>query len=166
MKGAIIYKTKYYSTLQYAEWIARDLGLQILNADRVTATQLAAYDYVIIGTPVYFGKMLIKRWLKKHDSILRTKQVFLFVVCATPDSEKDKQRKILSDNLPLRLLKEKDIFFMPGRISQVQMSALDRFMLRMGAKLQDVDGVQPSFLLPFLAALREYNFRRASSITF
>jgi menaquinone-dependent protoporphyrinogen IX oxidase len=54
-KIAVIYKSKYGSTKQYAEWIAEELEAQIFESAKVKSADLAAYDVVIYGGGLYAG---------------------------------------------------------------------------------------------------------------
>ncbi|MDR0767392.1 MAG: flavodoxin domain-containing protein [Methanosarcinales archaeon] len=54
-KIAVIYKSKYGSTKQYAEWIAEELEAQTFESAKVKSADLAAYDVVIYGGGLYAG---------------------------------------------------------------------------------------------------------------
>jgi menaquinone-dependent protoporphyrinogen IX oxidase len=71
MKGLVIYKGKYGATKQYAMWIAQELQLPVASADRFPADELPKYDYFILGSSVYIGKLEIKDWLKKNFKVLQ-----------------------------------------------------------------------------------------------
>ncbi len=60
MKGLVIYKGRYGATKQYATWIGQELGLAVASADRFPLKELPKYDYFIIGSSVYIGKLEIK----------------------------------------------------------------------------------------------------------
>ncbi len=70
-KGAIIYRSKYGSTQQYAEWLGDRLNLPVFDPTTITPQQLANYDYLLIGSPIYIGKMLIRKWLQSAVSTRR-----------------------------------------------------------------------------------------------
>jgi menaquinone-dependent protoporphyrinogen IX oxidase len=80
MKGIIIYKGKYGATQQYAEWLSKELQLPVRKPENLTASHLSLYDFVVIGSSVYEGGLLMKNWLKKYAEILQNKKVFLFIV--------------------------------------------------------------------------------------
>lgn len=166
MKGAVICKSRYGATRQYAEWIGDRLDLPVFDADE-DILQLKNYDYLIIGSSVYMGKMLIKKWLAEHKDALQGKQIFFFVVCATPGSESDKQKKIIKDNLPAGLVNDKVIFFLPGRLVIGRLSWKDRLILRLGARLEkdprkkaamqhDMDGMELRYLEPLIQAAKTF----------
>jgi len=152
-KGALIYSSRYGATRQYAEWIGQQLQIPIMDVDELYPATLDGFDYLVLGTSVYIGKMLIKGWLHRHLAKLQTKQLVLFVVCGTPSSEREKQEQIVRDNVPEGLIPMENIVFMPGRLIIRDLSWKDRLMLKMGARLEkdlskkaamsrDIDGVK------------------------
>lgn len=46
---AVIYKSKYGSTKQYAEWIAKELDASLFEATNIKPSQLLDYDVVVYG---------------------------------------------------------------------------------------------------------------------
>lgn len=128
--GIIIYRSKYGTTRLYAEWLADALKLNIASPDTVDDEALRRLDYVIIGSSVYVGRMLISRWLHKHEAILARKKIFFFIVCGTPGSDTEKQEAILWANIPAQLVKKGTAFFIPGRIVMDQLSWLDRVLIK------------------------------------
>jgi menaquinone-dependent protoporphyrinogen IX oxidase len=161
MKGLIVYKGKYGATLQYAEWLGAELSLPVMTTGEMTSEILNRYDYVVIGGSVYVGKLQVRDWLKRVIPVLKNKKVFCFIVCGTPMHKKEKLREILWNNIPPELCTEKHIHFLPGRMIKERLSMFDRFMLKMGAKmqkdpeegkamLQDVDNVKKEHLTPLV----------------
>jgi menaquinone-dependent protoporphyrinogen IX oxidase len=77
MKGLVIYKGRYGATKQYAMWIGQELQLPVASADRFHTDELPKYDYFILGSSVYIGKLEIKDWLKKNFThVLKIKRSF------------------------------------------------------------------------------------------
>ena len=54
-KIAVIYKSNYGSTKQYAEWIAEALEASLFEASSIKPAQLMDYDVVIYGGGLYAG---------------------------------------------------------------------------------------------------------------
>ena len=52
---AVVYKSRYGTTKQYAEWIAKALDATLLEASAVKPSQLASFDIVIYGGGLYAG---------------------------------------------------------------------------------------------------------------
>ena len=148
-----MYKGKYGATRQYAEWLGAELKLPVQPPEDLTKEKLSSFDYIIMGSSVYVGKLLMKKWLTKNSVLLGDKKVFLFIVCATPDSEPAKQQDIIKRNVPAPLLGPQNIFFLPGRLIRQKLSWKDALILRLGswvekdpvkkkAMLSDIDGVK------------------------
>jgi menaquinone-dependent protoporphyrinogen IX oxidase len=152
-KGALIYSSRYGATRQYAEWIGQQLQIPLMDVDELYPRELDGFDYLVLGTSVYIGKMLIKGWLRDHSAELQDKQLVLFVVCGTPSSERPKQEQIVRDNVPKGLIPMENIFFLPGRLTIRDLTWKDRLLLKMGARMEkdpskkaamlhDIDGVK------------------------
>ena len=168
MKGIIIYKGKYGATRQYADWAGEALRLSVVEPAKAGKEKLAECDFVIIGSSVYMGKLLIGDWLKQHINILQIKKIFLLVVCATPASEKEKQQKIVKDNIPDLLLDQCDIFFLPGRLVIKKLSMMDRIFFKLGSMMekdpvkkkamqQDIDAVKKEHIHGLLNAVAAFS---------
>ncbi|HET9746874.1 MAG TPA: flavodoxin domain-containing protein [Chitinophagaceae bacterium] len=167
MKGLVIYKGRYGATKQYAAWIGNELGLPVASADRFPKDQLKEYDYFIIGSSVYIGKLEIRKWLKNNFNILINKKNFLFQVAASPVTEMEKRDSYNAAGIPVAILNKAKIFFLPGRMIMRNLSWFDRFMLRMGARLTkdpaertrmltDFNDVKKEHLLPLINAIKAF----------
>ena len=135
MKGLVIYKGKYGATKQYAMWIGQQLQLSVASADRFPLDELPKYDYFILGSSVYIGQLEIKNWLKKNFKILQNKKIFLFQVAASPAEQLEKRESYNKASLPEDILKKIQFYYLPGRMIMRNLSAWDRLMLKMGARL-------------------------------
>ena len=165
MKGLVIYKGKYGATKQYAMWIGQELRLPVASADRFPVDELPNYDYFILGSSVYIGKLEIKDWLKKNFNALTNKKIFFFQVAASPPEQIEKRESYNKGSLPPDILKKIQFYYLPGRMIMRNLSAWDRFMLKMGAKLAkdplekkamltDFDHVKKEKILPLIDAIR------------
>lgn len=135
MKGIIIYKGKYGATMQYAEWLADELHLPLAVADDIGKTQLANYDFLILGSSVYIGKMLIKDWLRKNIAALQGKKIFLFTVSGTPPDKKEKLESYVQASVPAEIRNSSEVYFLPGRMIMKNLSWGNRLMMKMGTML-------------------------------
>ena len=133
MKSVIIYKGKYGATRQYAEWLGEALHLPLKTPEELQEADIKMHDFIIMGSSVYIGKLLIRNWVKKHEAVLKSKKLILFVVCGNGNPKE--QEKIIKQNIPHGLLDPSHIFFLPGRLIQSKLSWKDRFMLKVGAMM-------------------------------
>jgi len=167
MRGLVIYKGKYGATKQYAMWIGQALKLPVASADRFPIDGLSKYDYFILGSSVYMGKLEIKDWLKKNFAALMNKKIFFFQVAASPVKQIEKRESFNKASLHATILKKIQFYYLPGRMIMRNLSAWDRFMLKMGAKLTkdpvekkamltDFDHVKKENILPVIEAVRNF----------
>ena len=167
MKGLVIYKGKYGATKQYAMWIGQELRLPVASADRFPKDELPNYDYFILGSSVYIGKLEIKDWLKKNFYVLQNKKIFFFQVAASPVEQIEKRQSYNKASLPPSILKNIEFYYLPGRMIMRNLSVWDRFMLKMGAKLvkdpmekkamlTDFDHVKKEKVIPIMEGVRTF----------
>ncbi len=96
-RTAIIYATRYGSTLDTAGWIKEGLGSEVslLNIETLEASEtLSNYDHLILGSGVWIGGVhrQLKELLVKHSRHLRDRVIASFVVCGTRgDTESERQ---------------------------------------------------------------------------
>ncbi len=91
MKTLVVYRTRYGSTREYAEWIAEDLGADVRPMDQVRAADIAPYDTVIVGGYVRMGKIQGADFLVKHANELSQKRLFFFSVAGAPAQSPDRE---------------------------------------------------------------------------
>ena len=167
MKGLVIYKGKYGATKQYAIWIGQELHLPVASADGFHTNELMKYDYFILGSSVYIGKLEIKDWLKKNFYVLQNKKIFFFQVAASPVEQIEKRQSYNKASLPPSILKNIQFYYLPGRMIMRNLSVWDRFMLKMGAKLvkdpmekkamlTDFDHVKKEKVIPIMEGVRTF----------
>ncbi|MGN6352202.1 MAG: flavodoxin domain-containing protein [Parafilimonas sp.] len=161
MNGIIIYTSKYGATKQYAEWLGEMLNLPAISSNRIMKDDLEKYDYILLGTPVYFGKFKLKAWLRHNIRTLINKKLLLFIVNATTSEETEKRNKFIEDNVPRELRPYCKFFFVPGRVIHEKLTLRDKLVLRLVALFEkdpvkkkalyeDLNGVRKEELLSFL----------------
>jgi len=167
MNGLVIYKGKYGATKQYAMWIGKELQLTVASADRFPVDELPKYDYIILGSSVYIGKLEIKDWLKKNFQVLQNKKIFFFQVAGSPAEQIEKRESYNKASLSHTILENLQFYYLPGRMLLRNLSGWDRFMLKIGAKLTkdpiekktmltDFDNVKKENIFPIIEAVRTF----------
>ena len=91
----ITYATRYGSTKEVADFVGKHLvekevPVEIFPCKEVT--NLDHYDFIILGTPYYIGKMLkdAKNFITKNQDSLSKKTVAIFALGPIGDDEKEK----------------------------------------------------------------------------
>jgi menaquinone-dependent protoporphyrinogen IX oxidase len=83
---------------------------------------------------VYIGKLQLSKWIKKNLSHLRGKKLFFYIVAATPPDQMEK-RAAFTLEVPEEIRSDCRFFHLPGSMTKSKLSWMDRFMLKIGAKL-------------------------------
>ncbi|CAL1518875.1 flavodoxin domain-containing protein [Chitinophaga sp. MM2321] len=135
MKGIIIYKGKYGATRQYALWLGTILNIPAVIAGSETADQLNQYDYIILGSSIYIGKLQLRKWIRRHQDLLIKKQLFLYLVAGTPASEKEKLQEYITTNISAEIRTRCNLFFLPGKLEFKKLSLPDKILLSIGSRL-------------------------------
>jgi menaquinone-dependent protoporphyrinogen IX oxidase len=126
MEGLIIYISKYGSTRQYANWLANELDIPVVAENQATEEQLLTAEYLVIGTSVFYGRLRIKKWLRKNEEKIRNKKLFLFIVNAAEPAEESKRTKFVRDSVPDEIRAQCEVFFLPGRLIYDRISLVGR----------------------------------------
>ena len=168
MKGIVIYKGKYGATRQYAKWIGGELGLPVEDSKDIMENELSYFDFLLIGSSVYIGKLQIQKWLRDNLAYLSGKKIFLFQVAATSPENEEERQSYNRASIPEEILKNCEFYFLPGRMIMQKLSWKDRFMLKMGARLTkdpaakktmltDYNNVRKENIAALLNAVREFS---------
>ena len=154
MKGIVIYQGKYGATQQYAEWLGQELNIPVVSADD-EREEISNYDYFVLGSSVYIGKLVMRNWLKKNLANINTRKIFFFLVSGTAPDEKEKLESYLSSGIPATIRKKIDVSFLPGKLDIKKLSWMDRFLLRMGARLEKDAAVKKGMLTEYNQVKKE-----------
>ena len=84
MNTIVIYKSKYGSTKQYAEWIAEELGCNAVEAKSVKADDLLQYDTIIYGGGLYAEIINGVSLVTKNIHKLSGKKIVIYTTGITP----------------------------------------------------------------------------------
>lgn len=138
MKTAVIYQSKYGSTETYAQWIAADLGADLLQAKQISPAVLRQYDAIIYGGGLYAGGVSGLGQLTKNFESIRDKALFLFAVGASDmtDSVNVKAiRENLQKALPPAMWEAAHVYCLRGGMFYSKMSLSHRMMMNMMIKM-------------------------------
>lgn len=156
MKGIVIYKGKYGATGQYAKWLGQDLQIPVVSSQNISGENLKLFDYLLIGTSVYIGKLQIAKWLNENCDIIAGKKIFFFQVAATPAGNLKKRMSYYNSGIPSVLLTSCEFFFLDGKMSVKDLSWRDRFLLKMGARFTK-DPVEKKAMLTDFDKVKKVN---------
>ncbi len=84
MNTIVIYKSKYGSTKQYAQWIAEELNCDIADAKKIKADDLLKYDCIIYGGGLYAEVINGVTLITKNIDALKDKKIAIYTTAITP----------------------------------------------------------------------------------
>ncbi|MCL2374159.1 MAG: flavodoxin domain-containing protein [Treponema sp.] len=130
----VIYKSKYGSTKQYAEWIAADLNADVYDPSRFSPRDLDRYATVIYCGGLYANSIRGVRFIARNKNRLRGKKIVI-VACGLsyPHFEESVARvqRGLESRLPQALHENSRLFMVRGSITYSRLKFFERFILRM-----------------------------------
>lgn len=131
MKSLIIYSSKKGATKKCAEQIKKGIAgeVKMVSSNEAQKLPLEAYDNIIIGSPVYAGRLDkdLKVFCQKHTEVLTKKRTFLFLGCMNEKLIKD----YVKNNLPEEVAKHlNDVVCCGGAFYFSKMNFLEKFMIK------------------------------------
>ena len=124
MKIAVVYRSKYGTTKQYAEWIAEALEASLFESRVVKPERLLDYDWVISGGGLYAGGISGIGLVTKHPC----NRLVIFTVGLASPEETD-YSEILAKNIPAEM--QVKIFHLRGGIDYQKLGIVHKGMMAM-----------------------------------
>lgn len=144
MKTLIIYKSKYGSTKQYAEYLQKKIkNADIFPIEKFSKETLKEYDNIILGSATYMGQIQILKELVDMWENIKEKQVTLFAVGLIDPNEEGSQ--ITYNNIPDNIRGNIKYIKVPGRLNFRKLNIFEKLIAKaLGSK--EVDKVDESQL--------------------
>lgn len=155
MKVLILYKSKWGSTRDYAYKIHESLlSSDVYRLDKFDTTKLDEYDYVIIGSRTYMGKIEASKFVQDHWDTLQRKPLYLFSVGMLPPETKESEQSYLQ--IPSFIRSKIHYVKFPGRIDKSKLNLGEKMILKL-RKGMDEDKVELSQVNKIIDHVNEYN---------
>lgn len=130
----IIYKSKYGSTKQYAQWTAQTLNCDIFEQQKFTPQMFKNYDIIIYGGGLYAGGINGISLITKNLELLKNKKIIVFT-CGLADPKNATNIKNINNNIDKAFdvqVKSKIKFFhLRGGIDYSKLSIVHKSMMAM-----------------------------------
>jgi menaquinone-dependent protoporphyrinogen IX oxidase len=148
MKGLVAYESRSGATEAYARWLAEATGFELVRARK--ARGLEGYDVIVVGSCVRVYKPALSAWLLRNRRVLTERKAVLFTVAgaSSADPKRDEWLKTGLGDLAATL----PHFPLDGKIRFADMTPLDRFLMRLGARMAAKDNPEQG-----KAMLREFD---------
>ncbi|MGF6989506.1 menaquinone-dependent protoporphyrinogen IX oxidase [Lachnospiraceae bacterium PF1-21] len=127
---AVIYKSHYGTTKQYAEWIAEELDATLLERKAASPSDLLKYDLVIHGGGLYASGILGIDLVVKNP----VNNLIIFSV-GMANPETTDYTEIIHKNIPEGLREKTKIFHLRGGMDYGKLSIPHRGMMAMMKKM-------------------------------
>jgi len=172
MKGAIFFASRYGSTEQYAKWIGEATGLPVFDVKDAKADS-SKFDFLILGAPIIYYKLLNRKWLKTKWSSIESKPIILFTVSGAPGGDK-LNGWIANSNLPENFISKIHHIALRGRQIPKELTWYDRMMLIIGGlknpdpvarkeELQGFDYMDKSSIGPIVKLVEQFKSSEVSA---
>lgn len=126
---AVIYKSIYGTTKQYATWIAEELHSPLFEASTIKPEQLLNYDIVIYGGGLYASGILGVKLVTKYPC----KSLIIFTVgLATPKTTD--YSEILAKNFTSEFLTKTKVFHFHGGMDYGKLKMVHKAMMTIKKK--------------------------------
>ena len=125
---AVVYKSKYGSTKKYAAWIAIKLDADLYEISDIRKSDLAKYETIIYGGPLYAGKIKGINLVNKNYDILKEKKIIIFTVGLSSKFEEIKEA-ILKSNFKEDEREKINLFYLRGAFNYNQLGVLDKMLM-------------------------------------
>ena len=165
MNGAIFFSSKYGSTEQYANWIGEATGLPVFDVkdDNIDPRK---YDFLILGSPIIYYKLSIRKWVKRNLANIENKPIIFFSVSGAPAGEK--LNGWIADSLPEHFISRMNHIALRGRQRPKELTFYDRMMLIIGglanrdpeARKQELEGfdfMDKSSIEPIVRLVQQFH---------
>ena len=131
MSTIVIYKTKYGSTKNYAEWIASELGCNAVDAKEIKADELKNYDTIIYGGGLYAEVIAGVSLLTKNIDKLNGKKLIVYTTGITPmDCREYYDKMVFEKNFKPEVRDRFKVFNYPGKMVMSELSLVHRTALK------------------------------------
>ena len=124
-KIAVVYKSKYGSTKQYAQWIAEALGARLFESSSIKPSELGNYDVVIYGGGLYAGSINGVKLVAKEAAC---KQLVVFTV-GLEHTTAEECADILAKAFTPERLAETKTFHFRGNLNYKTMGLIHKGMM-------------------------------------
>lgn len=131
MRTIVVYKSKYGSTKQYAEWIAEELSCDAVDAKNVKIDDLEKYDTIIYGGGLYAEVINGVILLTKNMDKLEGKKLIVYSTGITPLKYREYYDKlVIEKNFKLEMLEKIKVYNFLGKMILDELTIVHRTALK------------------------------------
>ena len=157
MNAVVIYKSRYGSAKQYAEWIADELSCDIRNEKETKIGDILKYDTIIYGGGLYAEVIAGIGLITKNLDKLKTKKIAVFSTAITPLEYREYYDKyVIEKNFKQGVSENIKIFNFIGKMLLDELTPVHRTALKTLKKIMS-GKENPTEMERLLVDLCDYN---------
>jgi menaquinone-dependent protoporphyrinogen IX oxidase len=130
MKTIVIYTSTTGFTKKYAEWIAQDLGADLVEARGVHPETFSGYDTVIYGGSLHAVGIRGIKALKRNFPRLDGKRIIVFATGATP-ARVDVPEEVINANFTSEERARIKFFYLRGGFDYSKLGLIDKILMNL-----------------------------------
>ena len=131
MKPIVLYRSKYGSTKNYAQWIADTLSCEVMDAKGLDIDSLKDYDTIIYGGGLYAEIIAGVSLITKNIDKLTGKKLIVFTTGLTPtDLREYYDGMVLEKNFKGDIKDKVKVFNFPGKMVYKELSLVHRTAIK------------------------------------
>lgn len=135
MKILVTYKTKTEFTKWYAEIIAKEVEVELIDFSKVTNEKMSEYDVVVYGGGLHAGRINGFKKAKEMFAKSAAKKMVVFVTGATPNEETETIDEVWKVNLTEEEMESVPHFYMQSGLCYEKMSFPDKTLMKLLANM-------------------------------
>ncbi|MDO4618510.1 MAG: flavodoxin domain-containing protein [Clostridia bacterium] len=157
MSCVVLYKSKYGSAKQYAEWIGEELSCEVFDVKKVKVDDLLGYDTIILGGGLYAEVIAGATLITKNLDKLSSKKLVIFSTGITPIDCRDYYDKyVIEKNFKPEMLNKIKVFNFLGKMLVSELTLVHRTALKTLKKIMS-GKENPTEMEKMLVDLCEYD---------
>ena len=126
---AVIFKSKYGHTKQYAEWISEELSCDLYEGSKISVEKMLEYDTIVYGGGLYASGILGVDIITKNYSRLKEKNITVFTVGLADPEIKSQFEPIIKKNFTEEMQNKFKIFHLRGGINYKELGIVHKAMM-------------------------------------
>ncbi|EFA23492.1 flavodoxin domain-containing protein [Bifidobacterium gallicum] len=131
----LVYKSKSGFTQRYAQWVAWDMGCEIVPVRKVNMSTLEGCDVFVYGARIHAGRVDGLPKARELFAASKAKRFVIFATGATPCSQTRTVNGMWRNSLTPDELVHVPHFYMQAGICYEKLGLLDRMMLKLAASM-------------------------------
>ncbi len=138
MNMVVLYQSKYGATKKYATWLGEALNCPVYNRKGITSEQIANYDYIIYGGPIYAGGVSGLDVIVKNHNKLQKKTIIVFTCGLSDPTSADvlvERNLEVQKSIPENFDAELKVFHLRGRMKYKKLQLSHRIIVALINKL-------------------------------